>query len=195
VLQGRVPPQITWQRSASSAPRARPSGLRGAARPWRAATAPNGSRRPAPGTWPSERPTCTTSTASATRRRSPPSRRGPLPHCTERTNAPPATSDWLKVARRLGLTCVSKPGGCAGMAWLVSARTRESRDVGSHLRAQLRWHPGRLPALWQDACDRLFMMVRGASDRWRAPQPFAAALLDAVKSCTLATNVSTMCCH
>jgi hypothetical protein len=61
--------------------------------------------------------------------------------------------------------------------------------------SKLRWHPGRLAALWQDACDRLFMMVRGASDRWRAPQPFAAALLDAVKSCTLATNVSTTCGH
>ena len=41
-----------------------------------------------------------------------------LPHCTERTNAPGATSDWAKVARRFGLELDIVASGCCGMAGL-----------------------------------------------------------------------------
>ena len=41
-----------------------------------------------------------------------------LPHCTERTNAPAATSDWVKVARRLGVHLEIAASGCCGMAGL-----------------------------------------------------------------------------
>lgn len=41
-----------------------------------------------------------------------------LPHCTERTNAPGATSDWTKVARRFGLELEIVASGCCGMAGL-----------------------------------------------------------------------------
>ena len=41
-----------------------------------------------------------------------------LPHCTERTNAPAATADWIKVARRLGVDLKILESGCCGMAGL-----------------------------------------------------------------------------
>ena len=41
-----------------------------------------------------------------------------LPHCTERTNAPAATSDWLKVGRHLGVELQVAASGCCGMAGL-----------------------------------------------------------------------------
>ena len=41
-----------------------------------------------------------------------------LPHCTERTNAPAATSDWVKVGRRLGVDLQIASSGCCGMAGL-----------------------------------------------------------------------------
>jgi Fe-S oxidoreductase len=41
-----------------------------------------------------------------------------LPHCTERTNAPAATADWVKVAKRLGVDLQIVPSGCCGMAGL-----------------------------------------------------------------------------
>jgi FAD/FMN-containing dehydrogenase/Fe-S oxidoreductase len=41
-----------------------------------------------------------------------------LPHCTERTNAPAATSDWVTVGRRLGLDLRIGASGCCGMAGL-----------------------------------------------------------------------------
>jgi Fe-S oxidoreductase len=41
-----------------------------------------------------------------------------LPHCTERTNAPAATSDWIKVSRRLGVDLKILESGCCGMAGL-----------------------------------------------------------------------------
>jgi FAD/FMN-containing dehydrogenase/Fe-S oxidoreductase len=41
-----------------------------------------------------------------------------LPHCTERTNAPAATSDWPLVARRLGIDLEVVASGCCGMAGL-----------------------------------------------------------------------------
>lgn len=54
-----------------------------------------------------------------------------LPHCTERTNAPTATSDWIRVARRLGLQLEIVASGCCGMAGLygheqANRRTSES---------------------------------------------------------------------
>lgn len=41
-----------------------------------------------------------------------------LPHCTERTNAPAATSMWPQVARRLGVDLRILASGCCGMAGL-----------------------------------------------------------------------------
>jgi Fe-S oxidoreductase len=41
-----------------------------------------------------------------------------LPHCTERTNAPAATADWVTVARRLGVDLQVVASGCCGMAGL-----------------------------------------------------------------------------
>ena len=41
-----------------------------------------------------------------------------LPHCTERTNAPAATADWVKVGRRLGVDLQIAASGCCGMAGL-----------------------------------------------------------------------------
>lgn len=51
-----------------------------------------------------------------------PSEPGPgwrlMPHCTERTNAPAATSDWSRVAKRLGVNFEVVASGCCGMAGL-----------------------------------------------------------------------------
>jgi len=41
-----------------------------------------------------------------------------LPHCTERTNAPAATSEWVKVGRHLGVELQVGASGCCGMAGL-----------------------------------------------------------------------------
>ena len=41
-----------------------------------------------------------------------------LPHCTERTNAPEATAEWLRVGRRLGVNLQVAASGCCGMAGL-----------------------------------------------------------------------------
>jgi FAD/FMN-containing dehydrogenase/Fe-S oxidoreductase len=41
-----------------------------------------------------------------------------LPHCTERTNAPSATADWVKVARHFGVELQTVASGCCGMAGL-----------------------------------------------------------------------------
>ena len=41
-----------------------------------------------------------------------------LPHCTERTNAPAATSDWIKVALHFGVDMQIVASGCCGMAGL-----------------------------------------------------------------------------
>ncbi|MCJ0764223.1 D-2-hydroxyglutarate dehydrogenase YdiJ [Variovorax terrae] len=41
-----------------------------------------------------------------------------LPHCTERTNAPAATSEWVRVARHLGVNLQVVASGCCGMAGL-----------------------------------------------------------------------------
>ena len=41
-----------------------------------------------------------------------------MPHCTERTNEPAATSDWVKVGRHFGLDMQIVASGCCGMAGL-----------------------------------------------------------------------------
>ena len=41
-----------------------------------------------------------------------------LPHCTERTNAPAATADWIEVGKRLGIDLKVVASGCCGMAGL-----------------------------------------------------------------------------
>ena len=51
-----------------------------------------------------------------------------LPHCTERTNAPAATADWAKVARRLGIDLRVVPAGCCGMAGLYG-HERDNRST------------------------------------------------------------------
>jgi Fe-S oxidoreductase len=39
-----------------------------------------------------------------------------LPHCTEKTNAPAAVTDWSKVFAALGMELKVQPSGCCGMA-------------------------------------------------------------------------------
>lgn len=51
-----------------------------------------------------------------------------LPHCTEKTNAPAATSSWIKVFKRLGLELRIQPSGCCGMAGLYG---HESENRGT----------------------------------------------------------------
>ena len=41
-----------------------------------------------------------------------------LPHCTERTNAPAATAEWVKLGKRFGIDLRIVPSGCCGMAGL-----------------------------------------------------------------------------
>jgi Fe-S oxidoreductase len=41
-----------------------------------------------------------------------------LPHCTERTNAPAATEDWVQVGRHFGIDLRIASSGCCGMAGL-----------------------------------------------------------------------------
>ena len=41
-----------------------------------------------------------------------------LPHCTERTNAPRATTQWQAVCDRFGVDLRILPSGCCGMAGL-----------------------------------------------------------------------------
>jgi Fe-S oxidoreductase len=55
-----------------------------------------------------------------------------LPHCTERTNAPQATSDWKRVADRVGVDLCILASGCCGMAGLYgheAANRRTSEDI------------------------------------------------------------------
>ncbi|HEX7891761.1 MAG TPA: FAD-binding and (Fe-S)-binding domain-containing protein [Ramlibacter sp.] len=47
-----------------------------------------------------------------------------LPHCTERTNAPAATAEWARVARRLGVELQVLASGCCGMAGLYGHEQR-----------------------------------------------------------------------
>jgi FAD/FMN-containing dehydrogenase/Fe-S oxidoreductase len=62
-----------------------------------------------------------------------------LPHCTERTNEPAATSAWIAVARRLGVDLQVVASGCCGMAGLygheASNRTTSETIYG------LSWGP------------------------------------------------------
>lgn len=62
-----------------------------------------------------------------------------LPHCTERTNAPAATADWIKVSRRLGVDLKILESGCCGMAGLyghdLANRTASNKIYG------LSWGP------------------------------------------------------
>ena len=75
-----------------------------------------------------------------------------LPHCTERTNAPAATADWVKVGRRLGVDLRIVPSGCCGMAGLYGHERANRRT--SEAIYHLSWsklvsdprHTGRLVA-------------------------------------------------
>ena len=75
-----------------------------------------------------------------------------LPHCTEKTNAPAATADWVKVARRLGVDLKIVPAGCCGMAGLYG-HERANRPTSEAI-YRLSWsrlvsdprHTGRLVA-------------------------------------------------
>jgi FAD/FMN-containing dehydrogenase/Fe-S oxidoreductase len=62
-----------------------------------------------------------------------------LPHCSERTNAPAATADWVKVARRLGLQLEIIASGCCGMAGLYG-HERARRKTSAAVYA-LSWGP------------------------------------------------------
>lgn len=68
--------------------------------------------------------------------------RGPwklLPHCTERTNAPSATSDWVHVARHLGIELEIVASGCCGMAGLYG-HEQGNRSTSEAIYA-LSWGP------------------------------------------------------
>ncbi len=62
-----------------------------------------------------------------------------LPHCTERTNAPAATADWVKVGRRLGLDLQVVASGCCGMAGLYG-HERANRPASEKI-YDLSWRP------------------------------------------------------
>ncbi len=62
-----------------------------------------------------------------------------LPHCTERTNAPAATSDWVKVGKRLGVGLQIVPSGCCGMAGLYG-HERSNRETSREI-YDLSWRP------------------------------------------------------
>jgi FAD/FMN-containing dehydrogenase/Fe-S oxidoreductase len=55
-----------------------------------------------------------------------------LPHCTERTNAPRATTQWQTVSDRLGMDLRTLPSGCCGMAGLYghqAANRTTSKEI------------------------------------------------------------------
>jgi Fe-S oxidoreductase len=54
-----------------------------------------------------------------------------MPHCTERTNAPGAVSQWLQLFKRFGLEVKVLATGCCGMAGLYGheARNRPTSEV------------------------------------------------------------------
>jgi FAD/FMN-containing dehydrogenase/Fe-S oxidoreductase len=62
-----------------------------------------------------------------------------LPHCTERTNAPAATSDWVTVCNRLGVGVEIVSSGCCGMAGLYG-HERANRATSEAIYA-LSWGP------------------------------------------------------
>ena len=62
-----------------------------------------------------------------------------LPHCTERTNAPAATSDWVKVGKRLGVALQIVQSGCCGMAGLYG-HERSNRETSREI-YDLSWRP------------------------------------------------------
>jgi FAD/FMN-containing dehydrogenase/Fe-S oxidoreductase len=62
-----------------------------------------------------------------------------LPHCTERTNAPAATADWVTVARHLGVDLQVVASGCCGMAGLYG-HEREHRSTSEAIYG-LSWGP------------------------------------------------------
>jgi Fe-S oxidoreductase len=62
-----------------------------------------------------------------------------LPHCTERTNAPAATSDWIRACRHFGIELEILPSGCCGMAGLYG-HEREHRATSEAIYG-LSWAP------------------------------------------------------
>lgn len=62
-----------------------------------------------------------------------------LAHCTERTNAPAATADWVRVARRFGVDLRVLASGCCGMAGLYG-HERDHRPTSEAIYA-LSWQP------------------------------------------------------
>jgi FAD/FMN-containing dehydrogenase/Fe-S oxidoreductase len=65
-----------------------------------------------------------------------------LPHCTERTNAPAATSQWLAVFQAFGAALEIVPAGCCGMAG-VYGHERDKRATSEEI-YRLSW--GRIVA-------------------------------------------------
>lgn len=64
---------------------------------------------------------------------------GLLPHCTERTNAPEATSDWVQLGKRLGVDLQVVASGCCGMAGLYG-HERANRATSEKIYAAS-WKP------------------------------------------------------
>jgi len=62
-----------------------------------------------------------------------------LPHCTERTNAPAATADWVQVCSRFGVDLRIAASGCCGMSGLYGHQ-KENRATSEAIYA-LSWGP------------------------------------------------------
>lgn len=60
-----------------------------------------------------------------------------LPHCTERTNAPAATAQWVQLGRRFGLDLQIVQSGCCGMAGLYG-HERANRQTSEAI-YQMSW--------------------------------------------------------
>ncbi|MDO4636775.1 MAG: FAD-binding and (Fe-S)-binding domain-containing protein [Lautropia sp.] len=58
-----------------------------------------------------------------------------LPHCTEKTNAPDSSAQWVKVFQTFGLTLQVQPTGCCGMAGTYGHETRNIA-TSRHIYAQ-----------------------------------------------------------
>ena len=116
-----------------------------------------------------------------------------LPHCTERTNAPSATNDWVKVARRFGMDLRVLRAGCCGMAGLYGHEAANRHN--SEAIYQLSWsklvfdprHEGRLAATGY-SCRCQAKLIDGAT--LRHPLQMLLARMKAAEAQTASAKVA-----
>ena len=92
-----------------------------------------------------------------------------LPHCTEKTNAPAATADWVKVGRRLGVDPAGRGRWLLRDGGSVWTRACQPPNLGSDLPSQLVEAGVRPKAYRPTRRHRLFVPQSDVGDRWRAP--------------------------